>query len=104
MAERGVKLFSNRSKYKFRYSNAVVTSPGDGTAASPERRNARLYLTGLAMSVIGNNAMSLAAGIWVKSLTGSSSAAALVSECVYAPSLAGPLADSRLTGCAGAGS
>ncbi len=36
--------------------------------------------------------MSLAAGIWVKSLTGSSSEAALVSVCVYAPSLAGPLA------------
>jgi len=42
--------------------------------------------------VIGNNALSLAAGIWVKSLTGSSSEAALVSVCVYAPSLAGPLA------------
>jgi MFS family permease len=57
-----------------------------------ERRNGRLYLTGLAVSVIGDNAMSLAAGIWVKSLTGSSSEAALVSVCVYAPSLAGPLA------------
>jgi MFS family permease len=42
--------------------------------------------------VIGSNAMSLAAGIWVKSLTGSSSEAALVSVCIYAPSLAGPLA------------
>jgi MFS family permease len=31
--------------------------------------------------------MSLAAGIWVKSLTGSSRAAALVSVCVYAPTL-----------------
>ncbi len=57
-----------------------------------ERRNGRLYLAGLAVSVIGNNALSLAAGIWVKSLTGSSSEAALVSVCVYAPSLAGPLA------------
>jgi Na+/melibiose symporter-like transporter len=44
------------------------------------------------VSVIGDSAMSLAAGIWVKSLTGSSSEAALVSVCVYAPSLAGPLA------------
>jgi MFS family permease len=57
-----------------------------------ERRNGRLYLTGLAVSVIGDNALSLAAGIWVKTLTGSSSEAALVSVCVYAPSLLGPLA------------
>jgi Na+/melibiose symporter-like transporter len=93
MAERGLRLFINRSKCESRYPNAVVTSGGDGkTAAASERRNARLYLTGLATSVIGNNAMSLAAGIWVKSLTGSSSEAALVSVCVYAPSLAGPLA------------
>jgi MFS family permease len=55
------------------------------------RRNGRLYLIGLAASLIGNNAMSLVAGIWVKSLTGSSSEAGLVSVCVYAPSLVGPL-------------
>jgi hypothetical protein len=64
--------------------------------ASPvadERRNGRLYLIGVAVSVIGDNAMSLAAGIWVKSLTGSSSQAALISVCVYAPSLAGMVAD-----------
>ena len=36
--------------------------------------------------------MSLAAGIWVKSLTGSSALAALVSVCVYAPTLLAPLA------------
>ncbi|HLH99604.1 MAG TPA: MFS transporter [Acidimicrobiales bacterium] len=54
------------------------------------RRNGRLYLIGLAVSVIGDNAMSLAAGIWVKALTGSSSQAALVSICVYAPALLGP--------------
>jgi hypothetical protein len=92
MAERVIRLFGNRSKSKSEYRNAAVTSrPGDDIAAA-ERRNGRLYLTGLAVSVIGDNAMSLAAGIWVKSLTGSSSEAALVSVCVYAPSLAGPLA------------
>jgi hypothetical protein len=92
MAERGIRLFSNRSKSKFEYRNAAVISrPGDDTV-SAERRNGRLYLTGLAVSVIGSNAMSLAAGIWVKSLTGSSSEAALVSVCIYAPTLAGPLA------------
>jgi MFS family permease len=56
------------------------------------RRNGRLYLIGLAASLIGNSAMSLVAGIWVKSLIGSSTEAGLVSVCVYAPSLAGPLA------------
>ena len=56
------------------------------------RRNARLYLIGLGASLLGNNAMSLVSGIWVKSLTGSSTLAGLVSVCVYAPSLAGPLA------------
>jgi Major Facilitator Superfamily len=91
MAQRGIRLFNNRSKFKSEYRNAAVTSrAGDDRGA--ERRNGRLYLTGLAVSVIGNNAMSLAAGIWVKSLTGSSSEAALTSVCVYAPSLAGPLA------------
>src|ERR1017187_3291575 len=92
MAQRGIRLFNNRSKYKSEHRDpAVASRDGDGTAGA-ERRNGRLYLTGLAVSVIGDNAMSLAAGIWVKSLTGSSSAAALVSVCVYAPSLAAPLA------------
>jgi predicted MFS family arabinose efflux permease len=91
VAERGIKLISNRSKSKSEYRKAAVASDGGDTVAG-ERRNGRLYLTGVAVSVIGNNAMSLAAGIWVKSLTGSSSEAALVSVCIYAPSLAGPLA------------
>ena len=60
--------------------------------ADAQHRNGRLYLTGVGISVIGNNALSLAAGIWVKSLTGSSSEAALVSVCVYAPTLVQPLA------------
>lgn len=63
---------------------------GEGAAAA--RRNARLYLTGVTGSFVGGSAMILAAGIWVKSLTGSSSLAALVSVCIYAPSLLGPLA------------
>ena len=37
-------------------------------------------------------ALALVAGIWVKSLTGSSSAAGLVSACIYVPSLFSPLA------------
>jgi MFS family permease len=64
----------------------------DTSSVGDANRNARLYLGGLAASLIGNSAMSLVAGIWVKSLTGSSAEAGLVSVCVYAPSLAGPLA------------
>jgi MFS family permease len=79
----GKRLINNRSKCE---SGDVAETVRE------ERRNGRLYLTGMAVSVIGDNAMSLAAGIWVKSLTGSSSEAALVSVCVYAPSLLGPLA------------
>jgi len=67
----------------------------DGATTVDERlamRNARLYLAGLAASLLGNSAMSLVAGVWVKTLTGSSAQAGLVSACVYAPSLAGPVA------------
>ncbi|MEW1859300.1 MULTISPECIES: MFS transporter [unclassified Streptomyces] len=61
------------------------------TASTTERRNAVAYLVGLGLSFLGDNAMSLVAGIWIKTLTGSSSAAALASVCVYAPALLGPL-------------
>jgi MFS family permease len=52
----------------------------------------RRYLVGLAASLIGTSAMTLVAGIWVKSLSGSSRAAALVSVCLFAPSLVAPIA------------
>ena len=60
-------------------------------------RNACWYLSGLAASVLGNSAMSLVAGIWVKALTGSSAQAAVVSVCVYAPTLLAPLGGCSLT-------
>jgi MFS family permease len=41
-------------------------------------RDARLYLLGQALSSVGDNALWLAMGIWVKILTGSNSAAGLV--------------------------
>lgn len=66
----------------------------DAQVADPSvsgRRNAIVYLTGLGFSMVGSSAMSLVAGIWVKTLTGSSSQAGLVSVCVYAPSLLGPV-------------
>ncbi len=92
MSVRVFGLIRNRSKCKSECRNATVTSRSGEDSADAERRNGRLYLTGLAVSVIGSNALSLAAGIWVKSLTGSSSEAALVSVSVYATSLVGPLA------------
>ncbi|MET7987536.1 MFS transporter [Streptomyces sp. NPDC005281] len=54
-------------------------------------RNAGLYLGGVFVSGFGNSAMSLAAGIWVKTLTGSSGLAALVSLCIWLPTFAGPV-------------
>ncbi|MFB6946088.1 MFS transporter [Streptomyces sp. NPDC056305] len=61
-------------------------------ASAMERRNARLYLIGLGLSMIGDTALSLVAGMWVKSLTGSSALAGLTQTCIYIPSLFGPLA------------
>ena len=39
-------------------------------------RDARFYLAGQVLSTVGDNALWLAMGIWVKILTGSSSAGA----------------------------
>ncbi|GAA2260389.1 MULTISPECIES: MFS transporter [Kitasatospora] len=54
-------------------------------------RNAGIYLGGVIVSGLGDSAMSLAAGIWVKTLTGSSSLAALVGFCLWLPTFAGPV-------------
>jgi MFS family permease len=70
---------------------AVREAEAPGATAT-DRRNARLYLIGLAASLLGDSAMSLVAGIWVKSLTGSSAEAGLVGACMYLPSLFGPAA------------
>jgi MFS family permease len=55
-------------------------------------RDLRLYLGALAVSETGSTAMMLVAGIWTKALTGSDTAAGLISACLYAPSLLAPLA------------
>jgi Na+/melibiose symporter-like transporter len=65
---------------------------GQRVGVGDDVRNARVYLIGLAASLIGDSAMTLVSGIWVKSLTGSSSAAAWVSVFIYAPTLLGPAA------------
>ncbi|MGC0418893.1 MFS transporter [Embleya sp. AB8] len=54
-------------------------------------RNAGLYLGGVVVSSFGSSAMTLVAGVWAKTLTGSDSIAALMALGVFAPSLLGPL-------------
>jgi MFS family permease len=73
----------------------VDAQTGDVAGAeqdSLERSNARWYFGGLAASLLGNSAMSLVAGVWVKALTGSSSQAGLVSACMYAGTMGAPVA------------
>ncbi|MCX5401240.1 MFS transporter [Streptomyces sp. NBC_00102] len=61
-----------------------------GPAGVLKHRNARIYLAGVLVSGFGDSAMSLAAGVWVKELTGSNALAALVTFCAWAPAMAGP--------------
>ncbi|HEY9372942.1 MFS transporter [Streptomyces sp.] len=55
------------------------------------KRTAGLYLAGVLVSGFGTTAMWLVSGIWVKSLTGSDSLAALTGFALWAPALFGPL-------------
>jgi MFS family permease len=54
-------------------------------------RDARLYLAGQTLSLVGDTSLWLALGIWAKTLTGSSGAAGLVFLAFTAPQLLGPL-------------
>jgi MFS family permease len=54
-------------------------------------RDARLFLVGQSLSLLGDTALWLALGLWVKELTGSSGAAGLVFLCIVAPGLLSPL-------------
>lgn len=54
-------------------------------------RTAGLFLAAVVVSGFGSSAMTLAAGIWVKSLTGSDGLAALALFAVWLPVLFGPL-------------
>ncbi len=54
-------------------------------------RDARLFLIGQSLSLLGDTALWLALGLWVKELTGSSAAAGLVILCIVAPGLLSPL-------------
>ncbi|WP_217254226.1 MFS transporter [Streptomyces sp. AC602_WCS936] len=53
-------------------------------------RNAGLYLAGVVVSGFGTSALWLAAGVWVKDLTGSDGLAALSMLAMWAPALMGP--------------
>jgi Major Facilitator Superfamily len=53
--------------------------------------NARLYLAGATLSLFGDTALFLAAGVWVKTLTGSNSAAGLIFLLLGLPTLFAPL-------------
>ncbi|GGQ40240.1 hypothetical protein GCM10010279_57110 [Streptomyces mutabilis] len=53
-------------------------------------RNAGLYLAGVVVSGFGTSALWLAAGVWVKDLTGSDGLAALCMLAMWAPTLVGP--------------
>ncbi|MEV6400421.1 MFS transporter [Streptomyces sp. NPDC051907] len=64
---------------------------GWAAGAVLRERGAGLYLCAVVVSGFGTSAMWLAAGIWVKSLTGSDSLAALTTFALWAPMLAGPL-------------
>ena len=54
-------------------------------------RDARLFLAGQSLSLLGDTALWLALGLWAKDLTGSSSAAGLVILAIVAPQLLAPL-------------
>src|ERR1700761_6384648 len=64
----------------------------DAEGSEVVRSNAGWYFAGLAASLVGNSAMSLVHGVWVKKLTGSSSQAGLVSACIYAATMGAPVA------------
>lgn len=63
---------------------------GSTTGRVLRDRTAGLFLAAVVVSGFGSSAMSLAAGIWVKSLTGSDSLAALALFAVWLPVLFGP--------------
>ncbi|WP_104820567.1 MFS transporter [Kitasatospora sp. MMS16-BH015] len=54
-------------------------------------RNTALYLGGVVVSGFGDSAMAVAAGVWIKTVTGSDSLAALAGFCIWLPTLAGPV-------------
>lgn len=56
-----------------------------------QERRARAYFLGVGVSLFGDNVLVLAAGVWVKTLTGSDGAGGLVSFFLLAPTLFAPV-------------
>jgi len=102
--DRAVRYFSRLQAFRGRrhVSPFVIRAVALQTARSraPESdmsrvlalRDARLYLAGQALSIFGDTALWLAAGIWVKTLTGSNTAAGLVFFAISLPQMLAPLA------------
>ncbi|GHH35387.1 MFS transporter [Streptomyces candidus] len=67
------------------------TGPQAGARQVLRDRNASLFLTVVVVTGFGTTALWLVAGVWVKSLTGSDSLAALTTFSMWLPVLAGPL-------------
>ncbi|MEU2127047.1 MFS transporter [Streptomyces sp. NPDC018352] len=63
---------------------------GSATVRVLRDRTAGLFLAAVVVSGFGTSAMWLAAGVWVKSLTGSDSLAALAVSAMWLPVLVGP--------------
>lgn len=74
-----------------RRTNTRKTGRGTWPLARVLRdRNAGLYLAGVVVSGFGTSALWLAAGVWVKDLSGSDGLAALCMLAMWAPTLVGP--------------
>lgn len=58
-----------------------------GLAALFQLRNARVYFPGSVLSLFGDNILTLAAGVWIKTLTGNDGAAGLATFFLYVPTL-----------------
>jgi MFS family permease len=70
--------------------DVVAAVGGSATVRVLRDRTAGLFLTAVVVSGFGTSAMWLAAGVWVKSLTGSDGLAALAVFAMWLPVLVGP--------------
>lgn len=69
----------------------AATPEGTGLVHLFRLPNARIFFAGAALSVFGDNLLSLVSGVWVKSLTGNNGAAGLTSFFIMLPTLFLPL-------------
>jgi MFS family permease len=72
-------------------SQRADASAGTGITSLFRLRNARIYFVGASLSLFGDSILSLAAGIWIKSLTGNDGAAGLTAFFVMLPTLFSPV-------------